>query len=725
MYTETGWEIIYDELNPEQLNHEETVLMTGNGYLSTRGSIPVRYHGENIATFVHGLYDDIAVSFTELVNIPNWTSFQIQIDGEKLDLQSGELVAVKHVLDMKLGTLYLDFVWKNSKGQETRFHFERFASLAEIHLLCQRLEITPLNYSAEVEVIVSLDGKTDNLGFQHWEFLSQEYNKEIFSIELKTKKTAITLAMSQSLRTTGLTPISTEYWNLEQHPSKRLVFNGKVDEKISIDKLTTVYTSRDLSNPVQAAKELLLKNKQTQWEKLSEQNEKAWKKEWAISDVIIKSKDDAQLMVRFSIYQMLICAPRQDDQVSIGAKTLSGYGYRGHVFWDTEIFLLPFFILTNPKVAKNLLSYRWHRLEGARAKAKKGGFKGAQFPWESALTGDEVTPTWVTHYKDPSKLVRIWTGDIQIHITADIAYAFIQYWEMTGDDEFMLDCGIPLILETAQFWSSRLEWEPGKGKYVITDVIGPDENHEHVDNNAFTNYSAKWHLRMASELYHWLKKNHTVRAKRIAAQIGLTKEDVNRWESMSKNIYLPELTEGGVIEQFEGYFNLVDINLDEYKDRTQSMQEIFGIEESNQTQVLKQPDVVTMLYLFRKEFAKDVIEANYEYYNRRTDHEYGSSLGPSMQSLVASMTGRKGEAYEHFLRSAKADLYDIRGNVKDGIHAASLGGIWQAVVFGFSGLRFEDGILSTSSILPEPWEYLAFHINYKGKTHFIELRQKN
>jgi len=155
------------------------------------------------------------------------------------------------------------------------------------------------------------------------------------------------------------------------------------------------------------------------------------------------------------------------------------------------------------------------------------------------------------------------------------------------------------------------------------------------------------------------------------------------------------------------------------------MQEIFGIEESNQTQVLKQPDVVTMLYLFRKEFAMDVIEANYEYYNRRTDHEYGSSLGPSMQSLVASMTGRKGEAYEHFLRSAKADLYDIRGNVKDGIHAASLGGIWQAVVFGFSGLRFEDGILSTSPILPEPWEYLAFHINYKGKTHFIELRQKN
>jgi len=725
MYTETGWEIIYDELNPEQLNHEETVLMTGNGYLSTRGSLPVRYHGENIATFVHGLYDDIAVSFTELVNIPNWTSFQIQIDGEKLDLQSGELVAVKHVLDMKLGTLYLDFVWKNSKGQETRFHFERFASLAEIHLLCQRLEITPLNYSAEVEVIVSLDGKTDNLGFQHWEFLSQEYNKEILSIELKTKKTAITLAMSQSLRTTGLTPSLTEYWNLEQHPSKRLVFNGKVGEKISIDKLTTVYTSRDLSNPVQAAKELLLKNKQTQWEKLSEQNEKAWKKEWAISDVIIKSKDDAQLMVRFSIYQMLICAPRQDDQVSIGAKTLSGYGYRGHVFWDTEIFLLPFFILTNPKVAKNLLSYRWHRLEGARAKAKKGGFKGAQFPWESALTGEEVTPTWVTHYKDPSKLVRIWTGDIQIHITADIAYAFIQYWEMTGDDEFMLDCGIPLILETAQFWSSRLEWEPGKGKYVITDVIGPDENHEHVNNNAFTNYSAKWHLRMASELYHWLKKNHIVRASQITAQIDLTKEDADRWESMSKNIYLPELTEGGVIEQFEGYFNLVDINLDEYKDRTQSMQEIFGIEESNQTQVLKQPDVVTMLYLFRKEFAKDVIEANYEYYNRRTDHEYGSSLGPSMQSLVASMTGRKGEAYEHFLRSAKADLYDIRGNVKDGIHAASLGGIWQAVVFGFSGLRFEDGILSTSPILPEPWEYLAFHINYKGKTHFIELRQKN
>ena len=228
MYTETGWEIIYDEINPEQLNHEETVLMTGNGYLSTRGSLAVRYPGQNIATFVHGLYDDIAVSFTELVNIPNWTSFQIQIDGEKLDLQSGELVAIKHVLDMKSGTLYLDFVWKNNKGQETRFHFERFASLAEIHLLCQRLEITPLNYSAEIEVIASLDGKTDNLGFQHWEFLSQECDTGILSLELKTKETDITLAMSQSLRTMGLTLITKEYWNLDQHPSQRLVFDGKV-----------------------------------------------------------------------------------------------------------------------------------------------------------------------------------------------------------------------------------------------------------------------------------------------------------------------------------------------------------------------------------------------------------------------------------------------------------------------------------------------------------------
>jgi len=318
--------------------------------------------------------------------------------------------------------------------------------------------------------------------------------------------------------------------------------------------------------------------------------------------------------------------------------------------------------------------------------------------------------------------VRIWTGDIQIHITADIAYAFIQYWKMTGDDDFMLDCGIPLIFETAQFWASRLEWEPEKGKYVITDVIGPDENHEHVDNNAFTNYSAKWHLQMASKLYQWLEKNHIVRANQIAAQIDLTKEDADRWESMSKNIYFPELTEGGVIEQFEGFFNLTYINLEDYTGRTRSMQEILGIEETNKTQVLKQADVVTMLFLFRKEFAKDVIEANYEYYNQRTDHEYGSSLGPSMQSLVASMIGRKGEAYEHFLRSAKADLYDIRGNVKDGIHAASLCGIWQAVVFGFAGLRFEDGILSTSPNLPELWEYLAFHIDYKGKTHFIELK---
>ena len=221
----------------------------------------------------------------------------------------------------------------------------------------------------------------------------------------------------------------------------------------------------------------------------------------------IEGDPEAQLATRFSIYQLLIAGPRDSEQASIGAKTLSGFGYLGHVFWDTETFMLPFFTYTQPDIARNLLSYRYHRLPGARRKAAAGGFEGAQFPWESASTGDEVTPTWLPHPDDRTSLVRIWTGDSEIHISACIAHAVLAYWRATGDDEFMAERGAELVIDTARFWASRAEWDADGGVFRFRDVVGPDEYHDHVDDDAFTNYLAAWHLRSAANLVDWLREN--------------------------------------------------------------------------------------------------------------------------------------------------------------------------------------------------------------------------
>jgi kojibiose phosphorylase len=434
--------------------------------------------------------------------------------------------------------------------------------------------------------------------------------------------------------------------------------------------------------------------------------------------VVIEGDEDAQIALRFNLFQLLIAAPRNDDRVNIGAKTLSGFGYRGHCFWDTEIFMLPVFIYTAPPIARNLLTYRWHNLPGARAKARQNGFEGAQFPWESAGEGVEVTPNFVPDFSDPHKLVRIWTGDIEIHISADIAYAAYRYWQVTGDEEWFIKKGAELVLDTAKFWGSRAEWNGRRGCYEFRDVIGPDEYHEHVDNNAYTNAMARWNLETALKVLDWLKSNAPQQAERLSHVLDLNTERLTHWQDVINKIYFP-VRPDGVIEQFDGYFQLKYIDLEKLEPRDRSAQVIFGIQGTNETQVLKQPDVLMVQYLLPEQFAPEVVHSNYDFYSPRTDHTFGSSLGPSIQAIMACRVGRIEEAYEHFIRAARADLWDSRGNARDGIHAASAGGSWQAVVFGFANLRLGPDGWSIDPQLPAHWKCLSFKFFYRGELQSV------
>jgi kojibiose phosphorylase len=418
---------------------------------------------------------------------------------------------------------------------------------------------------------------------------------------------------------------------------------------------------------------------------------------------------------------MLIAAPRHNDRVNIGAKTLSGFGYRGHAFWDTEIFMLPLFTYTAPQIARNLLNYRYHNLPGARAKASQNGFEGAQFPWESADTGEEVTPAWIPDFTQRSRLIRIWTGDIEIHISADIAYAAMQYWKLTGDDPWMVEKGAELVLDTAKFWASRAELNPRTGRFEYTDVIGPDEYHEHVDNNYFTNYFARWNLSTGLTILAWLQQVAPEQASELVERLDLTQNRLDHWRQVAANMYLPAPKEG-VLEQFEGYFERKYIHLPDLEPRNRSVQVIYGIEGTNDTQVLKQPDVLMLMYLLRQEFADEIVSTNYDYYTARTDHSFGSSLGPSIQAIMACELGKPDEAYEHFIRAVRADLRDIRGNAGDGIHAASAGGTWQTVVFGFGGLRVTEDGWQVTPRLPKHWKRLAFQFFHKGELQRVDIR---
>lgn len=712
------WSIAEDHFQPESQHHKETIFTIGNGYLSTRGAFEEGYPDERRATFVHGVFDDAPVVFTELANTPDWLSFEVYLNGERFSLERGKIERYERRLNLRTGLLTRQVRWTSPGGLQATLIFERFASLAHEHRLFLRCQVIPA-FEGEVEFRAAINGHVDNEGLLHWCWVGQGKAGETIYLHTRTRHTHIDLVSAMRLVGVEGKQVQSAYWDARNMPTLVLKMAATPGRSLIVDKYVAMATARDGGDPLHIAMEQV--NLISGWDEAYADHAAAWEREWAMADVEIEGDDEAQLAVRFNLFQMLIAAPRHDDRVSIGAKTLSGFGYRGHVFWDTEIFILPFFALTAPQIARNLLNYRYQRLPAARQKACANGYEGAQFPWESADSGEEVTPTWVPHWRERTRLIRIWTGDIEIHISADIAYAAYQYWQVSGDDEWFIEKGAELILDTAKFWASRAEWNPEKERYEYNDVIGPDEYHDHVDNNAYTNRMAQWNLQTALEVLDWLQAHAPQKAAELTEALDLTPSRLAHWRDVAQNIYLP-LAADGLIEQFEGYFQRRDVDLRSLEPRTQSAQLIFGIEGCNQTQILKQPDVLMLLYLLREHYSQEQIRLNYDYYTPRTDHTYGSSLGPAIQAIMACEIGRIDEAYEHFLRAIRADLYDVRGNARDGIHAASAGGTWQAVVFGFGGLRLHSDGWELHPRLPKAWKRLAFRFFYRGQPQECVIR---
>jgi kojibiose phosphorylase len=718
----TDWTLTETQFEPERLHARETVFTLGNGYLGTRGSFEEGYPEDVAATLIHGVYDDVPIVYTELANCPDWLPLVVLVDGDRFRLDQGEILSYERQLDLQRGVLSRQVRWRSPTGKAIDLAFERFVSLADPHVLALRCQITPVDFSGPIEVQASINGYPENQGFNHWELLNQGKTDQGVWLQLRTRATRIELGMATRLNVTGV-QATLQVANAPGYPTLNTAFMASNGQTVTLEKIVTVFTSRDQESPTHAAKSRLAEI--IGYDALLRAHEQAWAEVWHQSDIIIEGDTRSQLAVRYNLFQLLSSASRNDDRTSIPAKTLSGFGYRGHVFWDTEIFILPFFIYTQPKLARNLLTYRYRTIAGARHKAVYYGYKGAMYAWESADTGDEVTPRWALPNNPYAEDVRIWCRDREIHISADVAYAIWHYWQATEDDTWMRDCGAEIILDTAVFWMSRVEWNTRQERYELREVIGADEYHEHVNNNAFTNRMAQWHLEKAITVYDWLHCTYPDRAADLDQTLCITPERRSRWQDIVTNLWIPHDPKTGLIEQFEGFFKLADINLQDYEPRTRSMQAILGIEGANQRQVLKQPDVLMLFYLMRESqefpYSEPALQQNWDYYAPRTDITYGSSLGPAIHAILASDLNQTTEAYNRFLQAALVDLEDTRGNAADGIHGASAGGIWQTVVFGFGGIKLTaDGPIATPH-LPPNWTRLIFKLHWQGTWHTFDI----
>lgn len=720
------WRVAEYTFDPMSQHQYETILAQGNGYLGTRATFEEGFPSDWPATLIHGLWDDIPLVFTEIANAPNWTELEILINGERFSLAAGQFKYYARYLDLRTGVLHRRVRWQPSEdGPVVDLIFERVPSLVYEHAMGVRLRIEPIDQAVDVEVRAPIDAIALNPGFlqegiNHWDRVDDLATPEEAALMLRTRHTHKVVALCTRLNTSGVASVQEGALDVPGRPTVTRRARVEPGETFVADKFVAIYTSRDEADPMEASRKTAQAVAEQGYDAIREDNDRAWAEFWQDSDVIIEGDDEAQLSIRHALFQLRASATYKDERVSIGAKALTGFGYRAHVFWDTDIFILPFFTYTQPEFARAMLMYRWHTLPGARRNARSSGYIGARYAWESAETGDEITPTWVPDPASRKGLIRILTGDIEIHITADVAYAIWQYWQTTGDDEFMRLYGAPIILETAVFWGDRVEeFEDG---YGFLQVIGPDEYHESVDNNAFTNRMVQWHLETALRVREWLYEVAPEEAQHLDAQLEITEERLDHWQDIIDNMIFLYDEESGLIEQFEGFFDLQDIDWSEYEGRTASMQALLGMHGIQKYQVIKQPDVILLLCLLRNEFGPEVWRANWDYYVPRTDHEYGSSLGPSIHAWAACEVGKPDEGYEHFMRAARADLRDIRRNVEDGIHAASAGGLWQAIAFGFAGLRFENGSYTLSPRLPSHWKRLAFSFYLNGERHQVDLR---
>ena len=448
------------------------------------------------------------------------------------------------------------------------------------------------------------------------------------------------------------------------------------------------------------------------YSKYKEDHFNNFENKWKQSDVIIKGNEEAQFAIRYSIYHLLILG-NEKYETSIPARGVSGETYKGAIFWDTEIFLLPFFTLTNPNVAKKLLKYRINTLEGALNKAKEYGYEGAFYAWESQEYGQDACSKY--NVTDPltNEPIRTYFNEKQIHISFDISYAVFQYINATLDESILDEKCFNMLIEIANFaisYSKKID-----DKYHVLDVIGPDEYHERVDDNAFTNY-----------LINYVIKN-TIKYLR---KYNYKKELIEKYQDYLDNLYLPKINENNLIEQFNGYFNLEDTTIEIVRSRLRHPLDYWGTENgvAYPTRIIKQADVITLLVLLNEEFNYDIKKANFDFYYPYTEH--GSSLSSSMYSIVASELNYNDIAYDMFMKSATIDLGTNQKMFAGGIyiggtHPASNGGSYLSLLFGISGLKFKDNEIILNPHLPSKIKGLEFKIIYRNKKYLINVYEDN
>jgi maltose phosphorylase len=726
------WCIIEEGFHVNKQLASESIFSLGNGHIGQRANFEEYYSGETmLGSYIAGIYypekaergnwkNGYSETNDRIINAPNWTAISVRLNDDRLDLAEWDIRDFRRVLNMREGFLERTFEAISSKGHRIQVSVKRFLSMAETEVGAISYSVKSLNYEGRISFIPLIDGDVrntyTNYNEQFWNVLQTKTEQDVSHLWVQTRRmdfhvcAALTFVLYKNNEQLNVNPTKIEK---EKVAGFSVGTDVRIGDTVCLNKYVAIINS--LNHPREELTEractLARAAKNKGWNQLFEEHTAVWAQKWLHSDIIIDSDIAAQQAIRYSIFQLNQTYVGDDARLNISRNGFTGEKFAGATRWDTEAICIPFYLCTTPQnVSKNLLLYRFRHLPKAIQNAEKLGFTNgaALFP-VSTFNGGESHNEWEFTFEE-------------IHRNGIIAYAIYNYIQYTGDQSYLEEYGLKVLIGIARFWCQRVNISSEKNKYVILGVTGPNMYENNVNNNWFTNYIAVWSLKYAIESIDKVKQNNFRAFEDIAQDTQFTSAEVFQWKDIIENMYYPQNKELGIFLQQDGFMDKTLTKASEIPDSQLPINQNWTWDRIVRSSLIKQADVVQGLYFFEENFDKETIQKNFDFYEPLTVHE--SSLSPCTHSIVASMIGNKQKAYDLYLRTARLDLDDYNNDVEEGLHITSMAGTWLAIVQGFGGMRVKEGKLHFNPQIPEKWNAFAFNILFRGNQLNVRVEKK-
>lgn len=714
------WRIVEADFDPARVEAAESLFALGNGVMGGRANFEERYSGPSLqGNYIGGVYypDKTRVGwwkngypeyFAKVLNAAFWIGVDIEVDGEPLDLATVAVTDFYREMDMRRSVLTRRMTVTMRNGVEISVEAVRFLSLTRRELGVIRYAVTPLNRAAEITFSPYIDADVRNADANYDEKFWEPVATDADVTQSRTRKSGFEAAWAQAVELEGAE------FRCETQPEK-VCHTAAV--RCDAGRTATLYKYAGICSSLNhapadlaaAARAVAADGLRTGFDALLKEQEEAWAARWHGCDIVIGGDPAAQQGIRFCIFMLLQTYTGVDTRLNIGPKGFTGEKYGGVTYWDTEAYCLPFYMATaGQAVARELLVYRYNQLDKAIENAAKLGFRdGAALYPMVTINGEECHNEWEITFEE-------------IHRNGAIAYAIHNYIRYTGDEGYLADCGLEVLVGIARFWAQRITWSEARRKYVLLGVTGPNEYENNVNNNWYTSYIACWSMRYAARAARWVRENRPADYARICAKRAFDEAaETAVWHRIADNMYLGEDRELGIFLQQDGYLDKEQTLVADLDPAERPINQKWSWDRILRSCFIKQADVLQGLYFFGEEFDLDTLRRNFYFYEPRTVHE--SSLSPCVHAVLAARLGDLEKAVEMYLRTARLDLDDYNREVAEGCHVTSMAGSWLSVVEGFGGMCVRDGVLSFDPRLPETWESLSFKVNFRGRVLTVKV----